>query len=123
MTRPPSHPRLFGSSFEASWFVGNGPHGPHFSWHRKVPGYCGLDHLRSVVAEQTESNPGFPAAVRDIALEALLLRDTALTRRAIQVLCVVGTDADIASLRQYSEHPDESLRKDLRACLFVRGLK
>jgi hypothetical protein len=30
MTLPSSHRRIFGSSFEASWFVNHGPHGPHF---------------------------------------------------------------------------------------------
>ena len=123
MTRPPSHHRLFGSSFEASWFTGNGPHGPHFSWHREIHGYSALEHLRSVIAEQTGRNPGFSTAVRDIALQAISLGDTTLMRRAIQVLCVVGTDDDLVSLGQLSQHPNESLRKDLRACLFIRGFK
>ena len=123
MTRPPSHHRLFGSSFEASWFVNNGPHGPSFSWHREVPGYSALDHLRTVIADQTEASPEFPTRVRAIALSALTLGDASLMRRAVQVLCVVGTDADIEALGQYSRHPDEALRKDLRSCFFVRRLK
>ena len=123
MTRPPFHHRVFGTSFEASWFVNNGPHGPHFTWDRDRTGHCGIEHLRRVVAEQAEHNPVFGEAVRSVALKALLIGEVNLMRRAIQVLCVVGSDDDIASLRQLAQHPSANLRKDLRACLFERGFK
>jgi len=44
------------------WLVRNGPHGPSFTWNqtRKAsPGYVGIEHLLSIVAEKEEIDRSF----------------------------------------------------------------
>ena len=100
-----------------------GPHGCFFSWHNHVTGHSDSESLNRQIAQRAEGDPDFPEKVRHVALEALAMESTDLIRRAIQVLTVVGTDADLELIGTFTDHPAEAVRKDARAALFERGIK
>jgi hypothetical protein len=100
------------------WFVFNGPHGERFSWDRYT-----VELLRDFVREREASSPGFTNSARAVALKAIKLPDDVMVRTAIQVLCIVGTDEDIASITPLLKHTAQEVRADARSCLFERGIR
>jgi hypothetical protein len=123
MTLRRTHRRLLGTNSEWYWFTNMGPHGRFFSWHNEVPGHSDIGLLKRLVAQRAEGDPDFPEKARQVALDALAMESTDLIRRAIQVLTVVGTEADLGLIRPFADHPVEAVRKDARAALFERGYK
>jgi hypothetical protein len=106
------------------WFVFNGPHGESFAWHRDSPrSGGGLDLLRKIVEEREALQPGFCESARRVAVKALNLPDAVMIRTAIQVLCIVGTDEDLESIRTLLTHELEAIRVDAQCCLFERGIQ
>jgi len=103
-----------------------GPHGPSFEWGQN-PGaprdFRCLELLRTSIAEQTADDESFPSEVRNAALELLVSDDAEFVRRGLQVLSVVGTEADNELVESLLEHSDARVRKDARASLFERGVK
>ena len=105
------------------WFMKNGPHGSSFKWHQELPRYNALNHLREIVAEHQEIDNTFIEKARKAAISALGADDIELIRRGIQVLCVVGTDEDVRSLRSFLEHENPNVVIDTKCCIFERRLK
>jgi hypothetical protein len=107
-----------------SWFVFKGPHGANFDWHRSRQRTGGsLDLLRKSLRDLEAERPGFTDAAREIALKAIKLPDIVMVQKGIQVLCVVGTDADLDSIKALLKSRVEQVRTDTRACLFERGIR
>jgi hypothetical protein len=105
------------------WFVFNGPHGQKFEWHRSHPrSPRDLDLLREFIAERSTQIPDFTERARGVALRALTMRDAVMVRTAIQVLCVVGTAADMDLVVPLLKHRNALIQSDARACLFERGV-
>src|SRR5687768_6765507 len=82
--------RLGGDSADSvwRWLVLTGPHGPEFSWgqRRNEPaGYVGIEHLRTVVAEQSAADPSFRGRSALVVLSAMDSVIPELVRRAVQV--------------------------------------
>src|SRR5262245_55098820 len=124
MTLPSSHHRVLAAqSEEWNWLLSGGPHGSSFSWHREVRGYSGINHLRKRISEAQVPDRGFPKRLRVVARQALGFGDIDIIRRAIQVLCVVGTAGDLRRIERLLRNSDATIRKDARACLFERGIK
>ena len=70
----------------------------------------------------TETDPEFSIKARNIALEALNAEDSDTLCRAIQVLCVTGSDEDLVRLSKLAV-TDEKVGKHLKSCLFTRGIR
>src|SRR5438046_9696159 len=104
------------------WFVFNGPHGETFSWPRGPDGQSELDPLREFIDGREATSPGFSESARAVAQRAITLPDPALIRKAIQVLCAVGTDEDLARVQSLLSDEREAIRVDARCCLFERGV-
>lgn len=82
-----------------------------------------LDLLRKSLRDLDAESPGFAGAAREIALKAIQLPEVVMVLKGIQVLCVVGTDADLASVERLLKSKVEQVRADARACLFERGVR
>lgn|SRR5262245_18604945 len=107
------------------WLVNNGPHGSSFEWGRSPHAprqYRDLDLLRRVIVDQSAADPSFPTHARVAALELLTEEQPELILRGIQVLCIVGSEEDWGEIERLCTHPNASVRKDARACLFERGI-
>lgn len=96
-------PRLITGSGELGivwqWLLLRGPHGRCFGWERKGPGtYRAIEHLREIVVRWAEEEPEFPEKARQVAREAIEHEDSDIVRRGIQVLSVVGSDADLVAV-------------------------
>ena len=103
------------------WFVTRGPHGPDFTWTQiksSPPGYVGLTHLEEIVAREEEATPGFLNRAHSVALAALGSSDPDLVRRGLQVLGVVGTAADLESVKLLAASSDPAVAADAKACVF-----
>lgn len=103
------------------WFLLNGPHGRSFTWsqtRKEPPGYCGLDHLREIIAERAKINPFFPAQARTVAERALTSEEPVFIRRAIQVMAAAGGRDDAGLIEPFVAHRLKSVSNDAKACLF-----
>lgn len=103
------------------WFLFRGPHGSYFTWgqtRQNPPGYVGLEHLKSVVAELEQRDPGFSIHVRNIATAGITSIDSDIVRRGIQIIAVVGEPADVKAINDLRVHADPSVAADAKACLF-----
>jgi len=103
------------------WFASRGPHGAQFTWSASrtgPPGFVGLELLRQVIEERTAAEPDFPQRVRDIALDSLGSSDSALIRRALQVLAVVGQEPDLRAIHAFTSDTDELVSGDAKASHF-----
>ena len=121
------HPRLARSSepIDAAvwhWFVCKGPHGDAFTWHREH-GQSGFDLLTRSIHERESTQPGFRERARLTALEALEAEDPTLVLKGIQVLTVVGSEADIRGLGTLMNHPDARIPANVRSASFERGIR
>jgi hypothetical protein len=107
-----------------TWFVFNGPHGARFEWHRGLRRIgSNLDLLRDSLRDLESERPGFTEAARNIALKAIRLPDVVMVQKGIQVLCVVGTDMDLESIKPFLKSRVERVRVDACSCLFERGIR
>ncbi len=103
------------------WFVRNGPHGPSFTWRqtrKEPPGYVGVEHLESIIADHEEHDPGFRDRVKSVVQKALSSYDMNLLRRAIQVAAVVGDQTELQRLSELTRHESEKVAADARASAF-----
>ncbi len=106
------------------WFICNGPHGERFNWHRDSPHPLrDVEMLAEFIAEKELAQPGFTERAREIALEALANPDPIVVLKGVQVLTVVGTDADLVEAASLFAHPDERVVKHTKAALFERRIK
>jgi hypothetical protein len=69
------------------------------------------------------SSPGFLDSARAVALKAIKLPDAVMIRKAIQVLCVVGTDDDMEIIQSLLKHMAPEIRVDAQCCLFERRVR
>jgi hypothetical protein len=105
------------------WFYRKGPHGnSDFKWTRSGI-YSSIDHLHRAIGEIAADNAGFPEGARRIALHALESDNPAHVRRGIQVLAVVGMEADYPAVKSLLEHTDTHVAADARCFFFERGIK
>ena len=103
------------------WFVLTGPHGPEFSWgqRRNQPAsYVGLEHLRSVVAEQATADPTFRGRSTLVVLSALDSVIPELVRRAVQVAAALDLTDALPAIRALAQHDDPAIASDARAAGF-----
>ena len=82
-----------------------------------------LDLLRNALRDLDAESPGFTDAARKIALKAITLPDVVMVQKGIQVLCVLGADADLELIKPLLRSSVEQVRTDARSCLFERGLE
>jgi hypothetical protein len=116
--------RLGGDPTEETWrwFLLTGPHGADFGWsQRKLEpaGYVSLEHLRRILAEKTEQDPGFRGRIEGIVSQALRSNDPEIVRRAIQVAGASAMTSVISEVKALTGRTDPRISADARACLFV----
>jgi hypothetical protein len=103
------------------WLVMRGPHGDSFTWgqtRQNPPGYVGVDHLRRIVEEFSQTIPDFSERARVIVHAALTSDQPELVRRAIQIAAVIGGPSEIHAVRQLANSPQAEVAADARACVF-----
>ena len=103
------------------WLLLNGPHGGSFTWRqtrREPPGYVGVEHLQSIVAEKARADQGFLAHARQAVAKALSSSDAAVLCRAIQVAAVVGSAAELERLTSFASHEHVSVAANAKAGAF-----
>lgn len=105
------------------WFICNGPHGERFSWVKDSIMPVDLFYLKEFINEKTLADPQFISKARAVALQSLEIPNSAMIRKAIQVLCVIGEDNDLELLKEFLADEDESIVKDVKCCLFERKIK
>jgi len=79
--------------------------------------------LRASLRDLDAEHPGFADAAREIALKAITLPEAVMVQKGIQVLCVLGADADLELIKPLLRSHVEQVRSDARSCLFERGVK
>jgi hypothetical protein len=106
------------------WFICNGPHGERFSWAREIAvAPDDLLLLKEFIDEKISFDPEFEAKARTVALQSLDISNVAMVRKAIQVLCIIGTDKDMELIKELVLADDEEIVKDAKCCLFERRIK
>ena len=103
------------------WFLRNGPHGNSFTWSQtrgEPPGYVGVEHLQSIVAEQMQVDPSFATRAKHVAELALSSTDQNFLCRAIQVASVVGTEYELKHLAFFTSHENSVVAAHARAGQF-----
>lgn len=103
------------------WFLRNGPHGNSFTWSQtrgEPPGYVGVEHLQSIVAERMQVDPSFVTRAKHVAELALSSTDQNFLCRAIQVASVVGSDNELKRLVPFSTHENSEVAAHARAAVF-----
>jgi len=74
--------------------------------------------VRNNVEECISQESGRTAALRKAALEELANSDWRVVERALAYLLVVGRAPDAVTISRLKEHPEECIRKGVKACLF-----
>jgi hypothetical protein len=105
------------------WFILNGPHGERFKWERFGELPRDIEYLRKFIDERTISDPEFSERARIVALKALKSHNVVLTKTAIQVLTVLGTDDDMNIVRDFVGCENTDIDKEAKCALFERGIK
>jgi hypothetical protein len=103
------------------WLATRGPHGISFTWgqtRRAPPGYLGVDHLRRIVEELSQTIPDFKERACVIVRAVLTSEQPELVRRAIQIAAVIGGPSEIPVVRQFVNSPLAEVAADARACVF-----
>lgn len=103
------------------WFLRNGPHGNSFTWSQtrgEPPGYVGVEHLQSIVAERMQVDPSFVTRANHVAELALSSTDQNFLCRAIQVVSVVGSDSELKRLAPFTSHENSVVAAHARAGVF-----
>jgi hypothetical protein len=77
-----------------------------------------IDFQRRQIEEVTLGRSLFPAHLRHVALELLADDDTAVVRRALTCLAIVGLVEDVLALQPLLEHLDSDIRKDAKTAIF-----
>lgn len=115
--------RLGGDPTDESWrwFLRNGPHGESFTWGQtrgEPPGYVGVEHLETIVAERMQIDPSFITRAIIVAEFALSSSNPNFLCRAIQVASVVGTDDELKRLAPFTSHENSVVAAHARAGVF-----
>jgi len=103
------------------WLLFRGPHGNSFTWSQtrnQPPGYVGLEHLSRVVAERSENDADFEKEVLMAARASLSSNFPDIVRRGIQVIAVIGDEADFSKIKTLTTDETESIQADAKACSF-----
>ncbi|WP_136525374.1 hypothetical protein [Geomonas ferrireducens] len=103
------------------WFLHRGPHGSYFTWgqsRKSPPGYVGLEHLKTVIADFEDTEPGFSSRARNIAKSALNSIYPDIVRRGIQIISVVGNAEDFKDINELTVSSDPTVKADAKACVF-----
>ncbi len=74
--------------------------------------------IRQWIGEAEAAIPGFRSRLRVACLEILREDDRTLVRQALQCFATVGVAEDLALLRGLLQHPDETIARDAKTCLF-----
>ena len=77
-----------------------------------------IDFQREHIEEITSGNATFPAHLRQVSLEALDSEDSALLRRALTCLAIVGAHADVPAIQRLLGHGDADVAKDAKTAAF-----
>ena len=106
------------------WFICHGPHGERFSWHRTIAvAPRDIEYLEIFIEERNETDPSFKVKARQIALEALENDDPIMVCTGIQVLTIVGEDADFKIIKDLVSTSNKEIAKNAKCCLFERKIK
>ncbi|MDN7585642.1 hypothetical protein [Burkholderia seminalis] len=103
------------------WLATRGPHGNSFTWgqtRREPPGYVGVDHLREIVEEFSQTIPDFSERAHAVVRTALASEQPDLVRRAIQIAAVIGGPSEMHVIQQLVVSPRAEVAADARACVF-----
>lgn len=103
------------------WLLLRGPHGDAFTWsqtRREPPGYVGITHLESIVAEKVEAEPSFLVHARQVVNQAFSSTHSNVLCRAIQVAAVVGSAVELRHLASFESHEDPAVSANARAAVF-----
>jgi len=103
------------------WFVLNGPHGTRFKWgpsKNGPPGFVELEFLERIVREKEEHDASFPERARAVVRAALSSPDPNFVRRALQVAAVVGGDAELKQVLDFTSHESDEIASDAKASAF-----
>src|SRR4051794_8188285 len=77
-----------------------------------------MDFQLDQIRQKTQTNPMFPAQLRQVATEALESDEPEVIRRGLIALAFVGTSADLPTIEALACHSDSGVAKDARTCLF-----
>jgi hypothetical protein len=103
------------------WFLRRGPHGNSFTWSQtrgEPPGYVGVEHLQTIVAEQMDIDPSFITRAIGVAELALSSTDQNFLCRAVQVASVIGTESELKRLAPFASHENPVVAAHARAGMF-----
>lgn len=103
------------------WLATRGPHGNSFTWgqtRREPPGYVGVDHLRRIVEEFSQTIPDFSERACAVVRTALASEQPDLVRRAIQIAAVISCPSEMHMIRQLVVSPHGEVAADAKACIF-----
>lgn len=103
------------------WFLCNGPHGSSFTWSQtrgEPPGYVGVEHLQSIVAERMQADPSFIARTKHVVELALSSSDQDFLCRAIQVASVVGSESNLKRLAPFTSNENSAVSAHAKAAVF-----
>lgn len=107
---------------EWQWFLNNGPHGNNFTWGqtKKEPaGYVGVEHLQEIIDEKIGQDSQFLNKAKKVVDIALHSNSINLIRRGIQVASVIGELEELALVGALTNHANQEITKDAKACVFV----
>ena len=106
------------------WFICHGPHGERFSWTKEIAvAPSDLVLLKKFIDEKISLDLKFASKARTVALQSLDIPNVAMVRKAIQVLCIIGTDEDMELVKEFVFADNNEIVKDAKCCLFERRIK
>ncbi|RZA23985.1 MAG: hypothetical protein EOP02_14150 [Proteobacteria bacterium] len=103
------------------WLANTGPHGDGFTWgqtRNEPPGYVGVVHLATIVAEMEISIADFKSRAREVVRVGMRSEIPELLRRSIQVAAVVGGEDELIDVQQLMHSEDLKVASDAKACAF-----
>ena len=77
-----------------------------------------IDFQREHIEEITLGDSLFPSHLRQVSLDTLGTDDSALLRRALTCLAIVGAPLDVAALEPLLAHSDHAVAKDAKTAIF-----
>jgi hypothetical protein len=77
-----------------------------------------IDFQREHIEEITLGDPLFPSHLRHVSLDALGSDDSALLRRTLTCLAIVGQPVDVAAIESLLAHSDPAVAKDAKTAIF-----
>ena len=103
------------------WFTEDGPHGPRLTWshtREEPPGYIGINHLKDVVMDMSDSDKTFSQGLKEVVAIALRTGHPELIQRGIQVAAASGLISELDTIIRLTNNPVDSVAKTARAGAF-----